>query len=82
MQDLHKAWGERVREERIDRGWSAAELARRIEVHEATVSRIETGVTCPNDTLKWRIAGVFGIRMDRLWAYPAIVPDWQPAVIA
>lgn len=79
MQDLHAAWGERVREERTNRGWTAAQLAAKIEVHEATISRIETGTTCPNDTLKWRLAGTFGIRMDRLFPYPSIVPDWKPA---
>lgn len=74
MQDLHDAWGERIRKERQSRGWTAKELGLRVGVSEATISRIETG-RCPSDSLKWNLAGAFGLRMDLLFAYPAVVPD-------
>lgn len=72
-------WGERVREEREDRGWTRDELADKAGVNLTTIFRIEKGDLNPNDALKWRLAGVFKIRMDRLWSYPAIIPDFEVA---
>ena len=79
MQDLHEAWGEGVRSARLDRGLTVIELAEKCGVHETTIFRVEKGTLCPNDTLKWRIAGVLGIRMDRLWAWPTVIPDYVAA---
>ncbi len=74
MQDIHDGWGERVRERRHDCGLKLRELAELCDVSEGTMSRVELGKLPPNDDLKWKIAGALRVRMDRLWAWPTIVP--------
>lgn len=74
MQDVHEGWGERLSEEMASRSLTNAALAEACDVHETTIIRIRRGVLCPNDELKWKIAGALGLRMDRLWAWPQIVP--------
>lgn len=80
MQEFLEAWGERVTEARKDKGLTIAALAKKCQVHETTILRIERGTLSPNDLIKWRIAGVLGIRMDRLWAYPSVIPDYEGVV--
>lgn len=79
MQDVYEGWRDRLKEELADRGWDYKELARRIDVDPSATHRILSGKTeCPSDALKWRIASALGLRMDRLWAWPAVVPDgWK-----
>ncbi len=74
MQDLHEGWGERLAEEMGARNLTNAALATTCGVHETTIIRIRRGTLCPNDELKWKIAGALGLRMDRLWEWPKIVP--------
>lgn len=75
MQDVYDAWRERLIEELDARGWDYAELARRIGVDKSTTHRILSGkIECPTDAIKYRIAAVLGLRMDRLWAWPTTVP--------
>ena len=81
MQDLHMGWGEKVSEAREDRGLSQKQLALACGVHPSTILRVEAGDICPNDELKWKIAGALGIRMDRLWAWPMVVPP-SPVEVA
>jgi ribosome-binding protein aMBF1 (putative translation factor) len=80
MQDLLEAWGEAVAEALQDAGISARQLALRCDVHPTTIGRIISGKLNPNDELKWKIAGVLGVRMDRLWSYPQIIPPVPQAV--
>lgn len=75
MQDLHAGWGEKVREEREAAGLTQKALADACDVHPTTVLRIERGDLCPNDELKWKIAGALGVRMDVLWAWSQIIPS-------
>lgn len=84
MQDVYDGWRDRLKEEMADRGWDYKELAKRIGVDPSTTHRIVTGkIECPSDHLKYRIAAVLGLRMDRLWAWPSIVPtpldEWLSA---
>lgn len=81
MQDVYDGWRERLLTELAEREWDYKELAKRIEVDPSTAHRIVTGkIECPSDALKWRIAGALGLRMDRLWAWPSVVPmDWKKA---
>lgn len=74
VQDLHAGWGERVAEERAACGMTKAALAARCGVEPSTITRIESGVMCPRDELKWKLAGALGVRMDVLFAWPRIVP--------
>ena len=74
MQDLHEGWGERLTEEMGARNLTNVGLAAICDVHETTIIRIRRGQLCPNDELKWKIAGAIGIRMDRLWAWPTVIP--------
>jgi DNA-binding XRE family transcriptional regulator len=55
-------------------GLTQRSLAEKCSVHPTTILRLEVGKLCPNDELKWKIAGVLGLRMDLLWAWPRIVP--------
>ncbi len=74
MQDVHEGWGERIAELLAELGKPLAWLAAECEVNPSTVTRIVQGRMCPNEELKWKIAGVLGVRMDRLWEWPKMVP--------
>lgn len=51
---------------REDRGWSAAELARRAGVDPATLSRTEAGTKTPALRTLFRIARTLGVSVDDL----------------
>jgi len=53
-----------VRELRSGRGWSQGELGRRLEVSRQTVNAIETGKYDPSLPLAFRIAQLFGTRIE------------------
>lgn len=74
--DWVEKWGETVRDERTKRGWSVDVLADKVEVSRTTIFRIERGDLNPNEALKARISFVFGVRMDKLFEYPAAVGVW------
>lgn len=80
LQDTHNAWGERIKQARELKGWTIAKLAAEVGVHETTILRVERGDLVPNDKLKWKLAGVFQVRMDILWAWPTITPPAPEAV--
>lgn len=84
VQDVYEGWRDRLNDELADRGWDYKELAKRIDVDPSTTHRIVNGkIECPSDALKWRIAGALGLRMDRLWAWPSVVPaEWQRKDVA
>jgi len=54
----------RVRELRSDRGWSQGELGQRLEVSRQTVNAIETEKYDPSLPLAFRIARLFGKRIE------------------
>lgn len=56
--------GERLREQRLERGLSLRELARRLEVSPSLVSQIETGKVQPSVRTLYAIAGELGISLD------------------
>lgn len=78
--DTHKAWGERIRQSRELKGWTIAKLANEVGVHETTILRIERGELVANDELKWKLAGVFQVRMDLMWAWPTVTPPVPEAI--
>lgn len=63
-----------MREEMENRNLNNRQMGDMCGVAESTIWRIVKGQLCPNDELKWKIAGVLGIRMDRMWEWPPLVP--------
>lgn len=57
----------RVRELRAERDWTQAQLAERLEVSRQTVISIENGRYEPSLSLAFRIAGVFGLRIEDIF---------------
>jgi putative transcriptional regulator len=54
----------RVRDLRSDHGWSQGELGERLAVSRQTVNAIETGKYDPSLPLAFRIARLFGKRIE------------------
>ena len=54
----------RLRELREAHGWSQGELAERLEVSRQTVNALETGKYDPSLPLAFRIARLFGLRIE------------------
>ena len=59
----------RVRELREKHAWSQAELGERLEVSRQTVNAIETGKYDPSLPLAFKIAKLFGQRIEALFEY-------------
>jgi putative transcriptional regulator len=57
----------RLRMLRAERGWSQAELADRLEVSRQSVNAIETGKYDPSLPLAFRIARLFGQRIEEIF---------------
>lgn len=56
-----------LRELRGERGWSQAFLAEKLEVSRQSVNAIETGRYDPSLPLAFRIAKVFGLRIEEIF---------------
>lgn len=54
----------RLRELREHQGWSQGELAERLEVSRQTIHALETGKYDPSLPLAFRIARLFGQRIE------------------
>ncbi len=52
---------------RAERDWTQADLAARLAVSRQTVNAIETGKYDPSLPLAFRIAGLFGQRIEELF---------------
>ena len=63
-----------VRDRREVRRWSQGDLAERLGVSRQTVNAIETEKYDPSLPLAFRIAGLFGERIEDLFS-----PDAEPA---
>jgi transcriptional regulator with XRE-family HTH domain len=81
MQEVIAKWAEDVAEAMAARhpSMSMGDLARRCGVTTGTISRFISGDRYgmrrnPSDELKFKIAGVLHLRMDKLFAYPAVIP--------
>jgi putative transcriptional regulator len=57
----------RLRVLRAEKGWSQAELADRLEVSRQSVNAIETGRYDPSLPLAFRIARLFGKRIEEIF---------------
>jgi putative transcriptional regulator len=58
----------RLRELRDERGWSQGALAERADVSRQTINAIESGKYDPSLPLAFRLAGVFGLRIEEIFA--------------
>jgi putative transcriptional regulator len=54
----------RVRELRVAKNWSQAELADRLEVSRQTVNAIETGRYDPSLPLAFKVARLFRVKIE------------------
>lgn len=52
---------------RAERGWSQAALADKLEVSRQSVNAIETGKYDPSLPLAFRIARIFGLRIEEIF---------------
>ncbi len=52
---------------RAERNWSQADLAERLKVSRQTINAIETGKYDPSLELAFRLARVFGCRIEDLF---------------
>ena len=57
----------RLRELRAERGWSQADMAERLEVSRQSVNALETGRYDPSLPLAFRIARLFGARIEDIF---------------
>ncbi len=57
----------RIRELREKRGWSQAELAEQLDVSRQTVNAIETEKYDPSLPLAFKIARLFGLRIETIF---------------
>lgn len=58
--------GDAIRRLRLSRGWSQADLARRSDVSQPTVQRIEAGAPHPSVVNVVRIARALGVSVEDL----------------
>jgi len=56
-----------VRELRAEQGWSQAELGAKLEVSRQTINAIETEKYDPSLPLAFKIAEVFGLRLEDIF---------------
>ncbi|HTV08584.1 MAG TPA: helix-turn-helix transcriptional regulator [Candidatus Aquilonibacter sp.] len=57
----------RLRQLRAERGWSQASLAEKLDVSRQSVNAIETGKYDPSLPLAFRIAKIFGLRIEEIF---------------
>lgn len=57
----------RLRVLRAERAWSQADLAHRLEVSRQSVNAIETGKFDPSLPLAFRLARLFGMRIEEIF---------------
>ncbi len=57
----------RVRELRTERGWTQADLAKRLDVSRNSVIAIENGKYDPSLPLAFQIADAFGLRIEEIF---------------
>ncbi|WP_158788234.1 helix-turn-helix transcriptional regulator [Granulicella sp. L46] len=57
----------RIRELRVERGWSQADLAEKLEVSRQSVNAIETGKFDPSLPLAFKLSRLFGRKIDSMF---------------
>jgi DNA-binding XRE family transcriptional regulator len=74
-------FGERLREQRMARRLTQAELAERVGVGQSAISTMEDGKCCPQGTTLAKLAAALGVEKNDLWpaARPARAANGAPA---
>jgi len=67
--------GERLRAERLSRGWSLADLAGRLHVSKGYLSRVECGKARPALTMIARLGRLLGIETEELLIRAGFLPN-------
>jgi putative transcriptional regulator len=57
----------RLRDLRAERGWTQADLAERVDVSRQTINALEVGKYDPSLPLAFKIARVFGKRIEQIF---------------
>ena len=57
----------RIRVLRAEKGWTQADLAKLLDVSRNSVNAIENGKYDPSLPLAFRIAGVFGLKIEEIF---------------
>jgi len=65
----------RLRVLRAERAWSQQDLAERLDVSRQSVNAIETGRYDPSLPLAFRIADLFGMRIEDIFQNPSKESD-------
>lgn len=56
-----------IRQLRTDHGWTQKDLAEKLDVSRQTVNALETGRYDPSLPLAFRIADLFGLRIEQIF---------------
>jgi len=56
---------------RAERDWSQQDLAERLQVSRQSINAIETGKYDPSLPLAFRIAELFGLQIEQIFASPS-----------
>ena len=64
----HPELHNRLKVMRAERDWTQAELATRVGVSRKTINTIERGVFVPSTVLALRLARVFGVDVEEVFA--------------
>lgn len=70
---LQQTWGARLRKARQDRGISLSQLARKAEVEQGNLSRIERGLVNSGEDARARLAAALEVGVEEIWSYPQAV---------
>ena len=57
----------KLRDLRMDKGWSTADLAEKAGVSQRNIRRLEQGAT-PQASTAYRIAQALGVRPSQIWS--------------
>lgn len=65
-EDIYRHIGRRVREERVQRGWTQEQLAEKAETHLSFIGQLERGIKKPSLMTIKKIANAFGTKAGDL----------------
>lgn len=68
--DLTEQWGRRLKELRRERGLSLRDVTEATGLHRSHYCRIEAGETTPSDETRMKLARVYDVRVEEIFAYP------------